>query len=352
LSNVIYCAEEILNDDYYYYYDERPDNFVENLTPFDTLTLQLFQSNKQHTIEFCLEDMPPTANNTCENAEQLTVYEEYDSDNLTVTNLFGNYANITPVCYDLIGADIFYKFTVPNSGQVILWITSRDKGFAIYDRCLGESITCDYEFNYDASYEITNLPAGEEVILQLFQKEKASYNIRFTLYDNTPIHNCTDEESQLDIDIVPKCSSIGATKYSTKLIVNNLGLSPSGYTISGFPSAVIDQLGTFYVPYKFNNGTNKITFNGIDNEHCLTKTFDFTCENYNCDEEIIHENITIEWDYSYHFYQSAGFIRSNANIINRSRYSVAYRAEDSVILNTGFSVDAQSKFSVDIEDCK
>jgi len=108
-----------------------------------------------------------------------------------VVNLNYNTVNITPNCESDISYDAFYEFVVPEAGQ-ISFSADETVGMAIYQSCNGSSLFCE---DYIQNETIRNLPAGETVILQIFE-DYSQPDFTFCLEEAVPNLNnlCVNAE--------------------------------------------------------------------------------------------------------------------------------------------------------------
>jgi len=206
----------------------------------DTLILQLFSSGFAKDFFFCIEDAPPTSNSDCVNAEFITVASENTCiDSKIRVDISNNLLDRLPECGNRFNADAFYEFTVPENGKVAIETASGTfSGIALYNSCSGVQIGCyDYLIPPNNLVEVTNLPAGENVILQLFQGDIIATFFIFDLcvYELAPSTNNTCENAMLinleeentcsldysfvventnnDLETIPSCSEATSDAY-------------------------------------------------------------------------------------------------------------------------------------------
>jgi len=166
--------------------DYNRGNIIRNLPAGESVILQIFEdSNYPSDISFCVEAVTPSINNNCVDATPITVAESGNCSmhQLSIANLNYNSANIEPNCQSSIFYDAFYEFVVPETGQV-LFLSDEDVGITIYQACNSSSLYCKYNAINET---IRNLPAGETLILQIF--DNSTIDFRFCLEESIPILN-------------------------------------------------------------------------------------------------------------------------------------------------------------------
>lgn len=181
------------------------NNLLNNLPPNEEVILQFFAYITIHDFEFCLETAIPTANNDCSNATPIEVLPSYEI--LELSNFFNienNNLSVTPVCYNDV-RDAFYEFTVPENGKLAFNSLNRI-GIAVYKECGGESYYCD---SYIDNTVITDLPAGETMILQIFDRFDYD-NVTFAITHVAENYNCTN--ATLLCETNTKGSNVGTTE--------------------------------------------------------------------------------------------------------------------------------------------
>jgi len=143
----------------------------------DTLLMQVRSKYSSRNFNLQIRDIEPTIENDCSNATKLNFSTTSWSYN--EVNLLENTLNLVPTCLENPSkylADAFYTFTVPEDG-IISVHPEKSFGFAIYPSCNEEAIFCTKNTVFES---ISNLPAGEELILQIFNEIDEDYrNIEF-----------------------------------------------------------------------------------------------------------------------------------------------------------------------------
>jgi len=143
------------------------DRIIRDLPPGENVILQTFGYSYPTDLSFCLKEIEKSINNNCVDATPIVVAESGNCNafSVSVANLNYNSANIEPACNNNISYDAFYEFVVPETGQVS-FSTDNQVGISIYQACNGNSLFCE---DYAGNEFIRNLPAGETVILQIFE---------------------------------------------------------------------------------------------------------------------------------------------------------------------------------------
>jgi len=177
-----FCNETELycNQDFY-------QETITNLTPGETLIVQFFERYyNSNRFSFCIEEVAPSVNNNCVNAATITVAEtgNCESNQVFVPNFNYNTVNIAPKCESSVSYDAFYEFVVPEAGQVS-FSADETVGIAIYQSCNGSSLFCE---DYTQNETIRNLPAGENVVLQIFE-DYSQPDFNFCLEEVIPAVN-------------------------------------------------------------------------------------------------------------------------------------------------------------------
>lgn len=165
---------------------------IADLTPGDTLIVQLFAPNYDVSYATFFEVAQPTTNNKCEQAIAIDLNTpNLCTDELTFS-LNENSLNVLPPCFNNNDygdinpyADIFYQTKVPESGKIDCCLSS-PVGIAVYDACEGNVLFC----NNKASeiLLIDNLPPNDDVIIQFFDYWDMPDEFSFCL--KKPTLNC------------------------------------------------------------------------------------------------------------------------------------------------------------------
>lgn len=153
---------------------------IKNLIPGDTLILQIRDEPLGNGFSFCLEELVPTSNNTCNQAEMIDVVETGDCIWITLDNT-PNTVDTIPDCLNNISSDAYYKTVVPDNGQFTFKSSARQVGLSVYSGCGGELLFCS---NTAENPVIKGLNPGETVILQVFSQQ-----IEFCLEEAPPAPN-------------------------------------------------------------------------------------------------------------------------------------------------------------------
>jgi len=89
-------------------------------------------------------------------------------------------------CNSII-SDAFYELTVPENGKIAINM-SDDFGVALYKDCDSESIVCDQYTSYMEI--ISDLPAGETLILKLFKRSAGQNDLTFSISEVMDNNTC------------------------------------------------------------------------------------------------------------------------------------------------------------------
>lgn len=251
-STSLYCNEYVY------------DNIILNLTAGDTILLQLFNTYNLSNYSFCIEEVTPAINNNCNNAAAITVAESGNcaAQPVTLNNFNYNTTNIAPPCENGVLYDAFYEFIVPESGQ-ILFSTDNSIGLSIYQVCNSNSLFCDYSAGNEI---IRNLPAGEAVILQIFEDYNRT-SFSFCLEEVVPTINnlCLNAEPF----IVNEPGNCVDNYIQVPMISNNTDVNP--YCAS---FVMADAFYSFIVPESGHIAISTSRTTGIAiYDDCLEQSF-------------------------------------------------------------------------------
>lgn len=182
------------------------ESLIQDLPAKEEVFLQFFQGDNPFDFEFCIETAIQTVNNNCSNATLLNVSSPYDIfEQINTINMNNNTIDISPSC-NSIDNDAFYSFTVPQNGKIVFYAIN-DFGMALYNNCNSESIFCDSYINDQII--ISDLPAGEELILQIFDRYDYS-DIKFSISEVEDNISC--ESATLICEPSVKSSNFGGTE--------------------------------------------------------------------------------------------------------------------------------------------
>lgn len=234
-GNQLLCKENMINME-----------VIENLPPESSILLQLFQENPNN-FELCLRDGIPDANDNCAKAELIVVGDCFENIIKVVNSLNTGENNSTCASNEV---DIFYKFIVPSNGEVRLSLlqSNRSVDAAIFSSCNSEELYCQTYFGEE---RISDLPAGETVILKLSQNKNSFDPFSFCLGAVAPSsnNNCNNARS-VEVNANGACET-NITQF--RIIYNTSDKLPSC-----FEGGVIDSYYEFIVP---QSGTIKIKTN-------------------------------------------------------------------------------------------
>jgi len=156
------------------------------LTPGDTLILQVFTYFEETNYSFCIEEVESSSNNNCIDAEWIEVAKQgnCEKNQIEFSNLNYNTADIQPDCDSEILYDAFYQLVVPTTGQ-ILFSSEYALGIAFYSTCNQAPIFCADNISFKL---INDLSVGDTLILQIFENNYQS-DFSFCLEAVTPSDN-------------------------------------------------------------------------------------------------------------------------------------------------------------------
>jgi hypothetical protein len=148
-------------------------NLIEDLTPGSTYWIRVFRPSNQAASSgqtFNIRLYESETNDTCATAEDITL----NVGNATSTNFsiggadIINEADCSGDTQELL--DVWYKFTMPVTGNVFIDAVSIVNDFAVYDACGGTEISCFTKTNL-----VEGLTANTEYYVRVFrQKSEAS----------------------------------------------------------------------------------------------------------------------------------------------------------------------------------
>lgn len=327
--------------------DSRNNLLVENLAPGEQLILQIFQSSYLSEFAICVAD--PVINNACENATLLCNETTYGTN--VTSGSDSNNSDLSCDSYDYY--DVWYEILPFSTTTIEISATSCINTFAglnvgILKGSCNETLeevecTSIYDINEPITLSIDEVEANQSYYLYI-SSDDYDYNdvcnFEIKVMEGLELNCC-----QFEVETIPWCFPNNTTNgYYVDVIASDFGLSPGGYVVNNSSRINITEIGTTTLG-PFPNGTNTLTFTGIDDASCIyTETFNFDCTN--CAPEINHNNVNISRSQTF---KSAGVIESNAKVTSPA---LNYYAQDSVILKTGFSVDTLTDFTIDIiENC-
>ena len=223
-------------------FDERSDKIVPGLIPGEEIILRMVDRNMAQ-FDLCIVEVIPAINNTCENAAVIEVSElGMCIENFTLVDIEDNTLEMESSCSFGEGADAFFQFEVPESGQIRIY-SSISIGIAIYPACSAESLFCDLFNNPD---DIIDLTPGETLILQVFQRDARNFEI--CIEDAKPPQNDTCENAMpITIGVPGECN---ATTFEV-LNINSKTTNPSSCQstdeVDSYFSFTVPQSGSIYL---------------------------------------------------------------------------------------------------------
>jgi|GEM_PF-6443906 len=230
------------------------DFVIAGLAAGETYLLQIFDFSN-YDFALCLTNVQPSINNSCSEAIPVDVFaqDNCSSDVYIEVLLDGNTLNLYPACdriLNTVTADAYYKFIVPQSGQVKIITENKNAGIAIYDACSDSILYC-VEFDYDDV--IKGLPANEDVILQFFSISVNNFN--FCIEDAPALPNNTYENAILVVPNGPEVCPV-YTNY-VNLSANNLSKAPDcdeNATVDIFYKTIVPQNGELQIYTEYFTG--------------------------------------------------------------------------------------------------
>ncbi|MEW4923517.1 T9SS type A sorting domain-containing protein [Algibacter sp. 2305UL17-15] len=150
-----------------------------NLSAGLTYKLRVFRelslaSNMSFAL-FTIQAFPPVVNDTCNNAENLTI----DTSPQTVNfNIIGASINNEEGCTGIMDnyADIWYTFTMPVNGNLLVETHAWNR-MALYDSCSGNLIKCGF-----ADQVFENLSSGNNYKLRVFRSQQLVNDTRYNSF--------------------------------------------------------------------------------------------------------------------------------------------------------------------------
>jgi len=279
---------------------------IEDLTPLDTLILQIFDSNAQEDILFSLNEVAPTFNDNCADAALIDVASAGECD-LNLINLNFNTLQSEPDCETDVFADAYYQFVVPNSGSIRYYDPDAyTHGFSLFNSCNDSLIVCE-----DYVYEkvVSGLAPGETLILQIFSWYESDF-LSFCIEEVIPSanNNCLNaqpiEEPECDESILydafyefvvpPTGNILFACNYTVGISIYNSCDNASLYCNSNLDYGVIGELpvGEKLILQIFEDSKNSIDLNfcvqevtPADNNNCSNAELITVAEIGNCETQ-------------------------------------------------------------------
>ena len=196
--------------------------FFTNLTAGTNYKLRVFRSlaNVSDTVglSFSIRVLEKPANDDCATAQSITV----SNNELTVNHkIFGASLNNEEDCsgtvQDLL--DIWYDFTMPINGKLVISESDWIDAFALYDSCSGTQIQCG------TSTQFSNLTAGINYKLRMIREVfylngAGSSNSDFTIFvvNSSPNDDCDTSEN---INLTTSITTINYDIDSAIIEINN-----------------------------------------------------------------------------------------------------------------------------------
>ena len=183
-----------------------------------------YDNTNAQEFDICVKTIPPPpANDLCNNAINLTVYDINASigNETPADTEYANDSGNHPSCDDTgINLDLWYTFTVPAGETMVTVKTGGDKGdkieAALYDSCGGNEIDCQ---NNSSTKIFSGLTAGNTYILQVWHDNfnAGEFNIAIEKTPNAPIN-----------DICSGAVVLPVTNSCSPMSVSNLNTTDSG----------------------------------------------------------------------------------------------------------------------------
>jgi len=179
-------------------------------TPGDTLIMRLNNRDRLNPFDFCIENAPASSNNECKDAMFINVLpiNECINDKLIEVDPEFNSLNQPKSCSTYPDGNTFYKFVVPQNGQVLFRsavpspFASRDIYLvpSIYTSCNDTAaISCQTNNN---SNLFKNLPPGDTLILELAAgADKEPFSFALTEAFTAPNDLCQNATTLPVVDI-------------------------------------------------------------------------------------------------------------------------------------------------------
>jgi len=174
---------------------------------------------------------PPPANDDCDNAEMLTVYDFGGSigNEITASTIDATDSNNHPSCDDTgTNLDVWYTFTVPAGSTSVFVLTGGANGAeieaALYDACGGVEYACE---SNSSSKQFSGLTAGQTYILQVWHDEYNSGEFTIAI-EKAPAAPTNDEcVNAINMTVYPFNSGTGNELAQTTLSATDSGNHPS-----------------------------------------------------------------------------------------------------------------------------
>lgn len=223
---------------------------INGLPAGNTVILQIIMETP-YDFSLCLKDATPSPNDYCDQAQLIEVNDCLSNINMIDLSFDSGDDNIS-CSYDRV--DVYYKFVVPKNGEIQLTVLKSNAGVgaAIFSACGGEELFCDQSWH---NGNISDLPLGETVLLQLSQSNYSKEVFSFCLGKVAPSFNdiCANAET-VEVSTKGNCE-YNLTPFSG--FANTAAKLPSCF--NGTIHEIVDSYYEFIVP---PSGTIKI--NGGD----------------------------------------------------------------------------------------
>jgi hypothetical protein len=235
-----------------------------------------------YTSSDSVEYFCPPANDTCDNAESLTVFAQGASagNETAGDTTHANDSGVHPSCDDIgTNLDLWYSFTLPANANGVTVLTGGTKGdkieAALYDTCGGQELACE---DQSASKSFIGLTGGNTYILQVWHDEY--YAGDFTI----AIEEILVTNPVFELNVNPDCTN---NQYSVDVNVTSLG-GASSVTVTDDQGSASQQLtapGTVsFGPYAVGTTVNFTVTSDDDATYTSTDSVQYFCPpaNDNC----------------------------------------------------------------------
>ena len=157
---------------------------IDNLTPGNTYILRIYRiDDMSNYVNFRLERTMPNA--SCSSPTALTIFpwNQNTTDYTFVEFLVASQSNMPlPACdTSSTHKDIFFTFSAPQSGRVLIYQQGVTFKYAVYESCSSAPVVC--EENSTDSPLIQNLNPGQDYILRLWVDNTNNPNYANNNYD-------------------------------------------------------------------------------------------------------------------------------------------------------------------------
>ncbi len=206
---------------------------AENLTPGDTYYVRVYSlgDTSVDAQEFDVCVAVPPANDDCDNAITLDVYDAFASGGHEVdgNTSFASDSGNHPTCDDFgTNLDLWYSFTVPAGETGVVVLTGGAEGSrieaALYDSCGGIEMDCQGQ---SGSKTFNGLTAGQTYILQVWHDDfnAGPFNIAIEKMPPAPSNDeCNDA---IDLTVYDAGASAGHEVTASTVSATDSNMHPS-----------------------------------------------------------------------------------------------------------------------------